>query len=505
MDVIVPMAGHSRRYAAAGWAGPKALLPVDGAPMIQRVLEMFAPHDRFHVIVHDGQLAEDPTLRARLESLGDVVVHSLPPHEDGPVRSVLAVTGLPDDAPVVVCYCDFLLRWDAEAFYAHWAGAPGAVVTFRGFQPASFGPAMFAHCRVDGDRMLELREKECFTADRRSEHASAGVYAFDSWARLRSLSEQRLARPRGPLECYVSLLLQDLVEDGETVVVHEVPRFACLGTPQDYAQYLAWGDAWGDLAPAAPVGATTTALIPLAGRGQRFADAGFTTPKPLIAARGVPMAVRAARSLPATRRRFGLRAEDEAAVRPPLAEAFPDAEFVVLPGETSGQAATCLAMLEGVDPAAPLLIGSGDYEQPVDAERWAALVADESIDAAVWTVTPGAGLFAPWTAYAWCRQEDGRLTELVEKRTISDDPRQDPLVIGTFWFRRAADFARGARAMIAAGITVNGEHYVGTSINQLVAEGLSVAVFEVDRWTCFGTPFELALHDWWADWFGADD
>jgi len=39
-------------------------------------------------------------------------------------------------------------------------------------------------------------------------------------------------------------------------------------------------------------------LIPMAGEGQRFIDAGYTTPKPFIDINGLPMLVRAAKSLP---------------------------------------------------------------------------------------------------------------------------------------------------------------------------------------------------------------
>ena len=39
-------------------------------------------------------------------------------------------------------------------------------------------------------------------------------------------------------------------------------------------------------------------LIPMAGAGQRFADVGYTLPKPLIPVAGKPMIVRAAGSLP---------------------------------------------------------------------------------------------------------------------------------------------------------------------------------------------------------------
>ena len=39
-------------------------------------------------------------------------------------------------------------------------------------------------------------------------------------------------------------------------------------------------------------------LIPMAGAGQRFVDAGYKVPKPLIEIEGLPMVVKAAKTLP---------------------------------------------------------------------------------------------------------------------------------------------------------------------------------------------------------------
>lgn len=510
MHVIVPMAGHSRRFAAAGLDGPKALLPVAGRPMIARVLAMFSPEDTFHVVVNEAQVAENPALPSLLRSLApDVRVTTVPIHEDGPVRSMLAAQDIPEDASVLVSYCDFLLQWDYAAFLDAWGGEGGAVVTFTGFQPASFGDTLFAHLKLEGDRMVALREKGCFTDDRTTEPASAGIYGFPRWDQARALARRRLDSfvPAPPLlECYVSLLMEDLAET-DVVRAFDAPRFACLGTPADYHQYEGWHREITAADPAPPDGDGLT-LIPMAGKGRRFVDAGYTEPKAVIPVRGAPMTVRATRSLPATPRLcFALRPDAPDALGEALDDAFPHADHMTIYRDTSGPAATCvealelLANVDRYDPAAPLLIASCDYEARFDADAWAALVGDDTVDVAIWTTRPGDDLFASWESYAWVREEHGAVTQISEKVPISPDPRHDPLVIGTFWFRRAADFVRGALAMMNAGITAGGEHYVGTSINQLIGEGRRVVDFPVERWTCFGTPFELELLRWWQGWF----
>lgn len=550
VDVVVAMAGRSQRFARAGLQGPKALLDVGGRPMIRRVLELFDPGDRFHVVVSESQVASLPALPGLLRGMApEVHVHRTLDQDDGVVRSVLAAGDAIDGAaPVLVAYCDVLVDWDLGLARRMLGLHDGLIVTFTGFQPASFGPTMFACCKVEGRRVVAIREKGCFTSDRRGEPAHAGIYGFSSWDLFRRHARELLARPERDLpEVYVSQVYDGILAEGGDVVALPAERFVCLGTPADWEQYRFWRGWWeddlvgvgtegeeargsaerrggpsrgrGDGArsstgrpPVSGARVPRVNLVPMAGIGRRFRDEGFGLPKPLIPVRGRPMAQRAIDSLPPSDRCvFAARSEDLGAGddASPLARLLrrisPGCRIVPVTGPTSGQAATCLAALEGEDPDSEILIASCDYEHTFDAAAWDELRADPGVDGAIWTTRPGSQLLGPWDSFAWCRLAgDGRtVLEIAEKRTISADPASDALAIGTFWFRRASDFACGARAMIRDGVTVGGEHYVGTSIGGLLARGLRFVSFDVRRWVCFGDPFGVRLAEWWGGHFDA--
>ena len=55
--------------------------------------------------------------------------------------------------------------------------------------------------------------------------------------------------------------------------------------------------------------------------------------------------------------------------------------------------------------------------------------------------------------------------------------------------------------MIEKKITVNNEHYVATSINQLIEENKKFIIFEVDQWISYGDPFEISVLEYWEDYF----
>ncbi len=87
------------------------------------------------------------------------------------------------------------------------------------------------------------------------------------------------------------------------------------------------------------------------------------------------------------------------------------------------------------------------------------------------------------------------------KKPISDDPINDHAIVATFWFRHGSDFVKCAEEMIAANDRINNEFYVDQSIKYCIKAGLSVKVFEIDRYIGWGTPadyenYEKTLEYW---------
>jgi NDP-sugar pyrophosphorylase family protein len=310
-------------------------------------------------------------------------------------------------------------------------------------------------------------------------------------------------------EGYVTLLFNQMVEEGLRVRVVPVERFICWGTPEDLEQYRFWSR-YFQVLPASPVKPQNNReqinLIPLAGKGGRFRDYGYRVGKPLIMVRGAPMALSSCKSFPAADKWvFLARGEDLA--RHPLEKALrsfaPESEVIPVDHDTSGQAATCLLAKSHLSDEASLLITSCDYETLYNAAAWQKLISDESIDAVVWTYRMKSALAKNFQAFAYCQTDKGgtQVSRIVEKKTISETPWLDPLVVGTFWFRRAADFVWCAENAIARNITVNNEHYVGTSMNLLIEQGKKIVIFDIEQWVSFGDPFELNVLNYWEDYF----
>ena len=227
-------------------------------------------------------------------------------------------------------------------------------------------------------------------------------------------------------------------------------------------------------------------VIPMAGRGSRFADAGFAQPKPLIDVRGRPMYAWAVESLPlslATRVIFICLDEHvrdtalAADIRTRYARLSP--VIVTLSAVTAGQACSVLEAREWIDSDQPLVIYNADTYCVTDLE--ARLRGAEKVDGLI-------GVFqAPGDKWSFARTDaSGRVVETAEKRRISEWA-----TTGLYHFTRGRDFVRHADAMIAAGERERGEFYVAPVYNRLIAAGGDVRLDIAKQVWVLGTPEDL--------------
>ena len=511
MQVVIPMSGFGERFLRAGYTVPKPMIPVHGRPIIGHVVDMFPGVDDI-IFICNRQHLETPAYRMR-ETLARLCpggrIFAVEPHKLGPVHAVLKASALLDPArPTIINYCDFNCYWDFSHFahYVEQLGVDGAIPAYTGFHPHMLGSTSYAYVCEMGGWVEDIQEKTPYTDEPMREYASSGTYYFKSGAMAVEYCQRAIEEGLALNgEYYASLVYKPMLRDKRKVIVYPLQHFMQWGTPEDLETYLGWSRAFEHLGGIAPRRARQAGavMVPMAGAGSRFVREGYALPKPLIPVSGVPMVVQAARDLPQGDRLVFVVRRDMpslASITTALLRDFPSSCIKVLDALTDGQARTCLLALDEVDDDQPLTIGACDNGVLYDVDRFEGLMADPDVDVIVWAARRHPNAARRPEMYGWIDLVGEDIRAVAVKKPLSN-PASDPIIIGTFTFKRAADFRRSAERSVARNAQVSGEYYIDTCINDAVALGLRCVPMEVDAYLCWGTPDELRTFEYWQSCF----
>jgi NDP-sugar pyrophosphorylase family protein len=217
-------------------------------------------------------------------------------------------------------------------------------------------------------------------------------------------------------------------------------------------------------------------VLPIAGRGRRFAEAGYALPKPLIPVHGEPMIATVVRNIrPAAPHRVifvALRDHLRSfGMREALERAAPGSIVVPVDGVTEGAACTVLLARDYIDTDDPLMLANSDQWVDADIDRYLATMEAQALDGLIMTMTADD---PKWSFVGLSPM--GLVNRVVEKQAISTEA-----TVGIYNFRRGREFVRAADRMIARNLRVNGEFYVAPVYNELIAEGARIGIHNVGR------------------------
>lgn len=246
-------------------------------------------------------------------------------------------------------------------------------------------------------------------------------------------------------------------------------------------------------------------VIPLAGKGKRFAEDGYTLPKPLIPVDGIPMVIAAAKSLPRADKyvficlKEHLRKYHIARI---IKKYFPESVIVSVDGVTAGQASTSLLAEAYVHPEAELTIGACDNGMVYHKSAYDKVMKDPKTDAVIWTFRNNPNVTRHPQHWGWVVVDKQNSVKKVSvKVPVSDTPMENYAIVGTFSFKKAKYFFDNVKKMIEANRRVNNEFYNDECMNVLIENGFKVKVFEIDTYIGWGTPYDLKIYEYWKGYF----
>ena len=516
MQIIIPMSGFGERFRRAGYEVPKPLIEIEGKPIIAHVIDMF-PGESDFIFVCNQQHLDNPVYRMReilMEHCPSGRIFGIPPHKLGPVFAVQQIEELLDlKKPVIVNYCDFTCYWDWSKFkkFVQDSNCAGAIPAYKGFHPHSLGDTNYAYVRQNSGWIQDIQEKQPYTNNRMEEYASSGTYYFSS-ARIMQEAMLAIVDQRMDLkgEYYVSLAYKHLLACKLSVAVYPLQHFMQWGTPQDVKEYNSWSSTFKKLAQssidkAQPKGSF---VIPMAGLGQRFVDQGYSLPKPLIPVSGRSMVVQAVNDLPVAESQvFVVRSDMKGCkeVSDELRYYYPDCILKTIDGVTDGQAITAAiglnALIDENKYCDPVTFAACDNGALYDVENFNSLLDDPETDILVWCVRGYQNAVRNPAMFGWVDEGTDSIIRKISVKTALSSPETDPIILGTFTFKKSEYFSESLERLVNRNGQVKGEFYIDSLINDAIDLGFRCKIFEVDNYLCWGTPNDLKTYEYWQSCF----
>jgi dTDP-glucose pyrophosphorylase len=228
-------------------------------------------------------------------------------------------------------------------------------------------------------------------------------------------------------------------------------------------------------------------LIPMAGAGSRFQQAGYTFPKPLIEVNNKPMIQVVVENLnidanyiyvvqKSHREKYNLDTM--------LSLITPGCKIIEVDVLTEGAACTALLSKKYINNDSPLFFANSDQFVEWDSNEFMYKMQESDCDGGIVTFKST----HPKWSFAKIN-DNGFVTEVAEKNPISDNA-----TVGFYYWKHGCDFVKYAEQMIEKDIRVNNEFYVCPVYNQAIEDYKKIRIFESKKMWGLGTPEDLNFY-----------
>lgn len=227
-------------------------------------------------------------------------------------------------------------------------------------------------------------------------------------------------------------------------------------------------------------------VIPMAGNGMRFYEAGIKTPKPLIKVLGKTLLEHSIESLGIEGRFFFIvkQYEDTSInekIESIIYSLIPDAMIIVSSDKQMGASHSAMYAKEYINNDSPLIITNCDQRLIWNANKYLEFLK-EDMDGSVVLFTS----YDSRNSYAVI--EKNIITNIVEKKPVSTDA-----LIGLHYWKNGCDFVDSAEKLIAD-LSGEKEAYISETYNYLIKKGKKILPYHINNneFISLGTPQSIS-------------
>jgi UDP-N-acetylglucosamine diphosphorylase / glucose-1-phosphate thymidylyltransferase / UDP-N-acetylgalactosamine diphosphorylase / glucosamine-1-phosphate N-acetyltransferase / galactosamine-1-phosphate N-acetyltransferase len=234
----------------------------------------------------------------------------------------------------------------------------------------------------------------------------------------------------------------------------------------------------------------TNIVIPMAGLGSRFADAGFDKPKPLIEVDGKTLLEHSVESLGIPGRYIFITREYEnreynKQITEILDNVAPGHIEIRVSGKQHGTSYSALFAKDYINTDEELILTNCDQRLEWDPEDFLRFSRSHGLDGSILTHESSSH------KHSYAVIKNGFVTHLAEKNPISNNA-----LVGLHYWKSGKDFVSSAEKLVKECISENREAYVSLTYNYLIADNKKIVAYQIpaNAYIPLGTPRDLEIY-----------
>ncbi len=239
---LIPMAGAGNRFLQEWYKVPKPFIPVGGKPMFVVALKSFPPAERYIFVCRKELFNRLKSIREDIFPQSEIIV--IDKVTEGQASTcLLAEDMLNPDEGLFIASCDYQTIYNKKKYAQLLSDDEIDVIiwTFKIGAIKKANPCAFAYCRTEGNRILEVVEKRTISYTPHLDPAVVGSFTYrKAELFLRSAKKMIEKNIRVNNEFYVGTSINQLIEEGCSVVTFEVDKFVSFGNPFELMTFQYW-------------------------------------------------------------------------------------------------------------------------------------------------------------------------------------------------------------------------------------------------------------------------
>lgn len=244
----------------------------------------------------------------------------------------------------------------------------------------------------------------------------------------------------------------------------------------------------------------------MSGMGNRFVEAGYQTPKPLIEIDGIPIIEHVVNMFPAEEDFIFIcnsKHLEETDMKVILQRIAPKGQIIEIPPHKKGPVYAVRQIDNLIEDEEEVIVNYCDFACYWDYVDFLEHTRTRNADGCV----PAYKGFHPHmlgtTNYAFMRDEKQWMLEIKEKEPFTDNRMQEYASMGTYYFKKGSYVKKYFKKLMYKDVNLNGEYYVSLVYNLMVKDGLKVSIYDVQHMLQWGTPQDVEEYMGFSNYFRA--